>query len=90
MGKFRTTEERTAFDLCPRCGVRFLPADYPGALSRADNETEICSPCGTIEAMQQWTTNGMLIPVTGWPTKDADLDASAVSLIEQMSRITHG
>lgn len=40
--------------ICPRCG-HFLPNDmtpgaYPGALSRWDNETEICSRCGQQEA----------------------------------------
>jgi len=33
---------------CPRCGQ-----DYVGfpALSRVDNKTEICSPCGTEEGL---------------------------------------
>lgn len=39
---------------CPRCGGG-VPNDthkgeYPGALSRLDNETYICSDCGTNEA----------------------------------------
>jgi rRNA maturation protein Nop10 len=34
---------------CPRCGGK-LPIGYPGALSRRDNKTEICSDCGMIEA----------------------------------------
>ncbi len=38
---------------CPRCGG-FIPNSnnigaYPGALSRYDNETEVCSPCGQAE-----------------------------------------
>ena len=37
------------FEFCPRCGGR-LP-NHPGALSRVDNATEICSDCGTEEAM---------------------------------------
>ena len=45
---------------CPRCGDP-LPQRYPGALSRADNKTEICSPCGTDEAF------GGLTPVSEWP-----------------------
>jgi ribosomal protein S27AE len=34
---------------CPRCG-----RDYQGypALSRLDNKTEVCSPCGTDEALR--------------------------------------
>lgn len=40
---------------CPRCGG-FIPnfehrGEYPGAVSRVDNMTEICSPCGTDEAL---------------------------------------
>ena len=37
---------------CPRCGGYY--ADFP-ALSRVDNETSICSPCGTEEAIQDFT-----------------------------------
>ena len=45
---------------CPRCGGG-IPNDYyrgqyPGAISRVDNETEICSGCGTDEAMEQFMT----------------------------------
>jgi len=40
--------------MCPSCGG-FIPrnerpGEYPGALSRRDNETEICSACGQDEA----------------------------------------
>jgi len=38
---------------CPRCGGYIPnnadPGAYPGALSRFEDETEICSPCGTAE-----------------------------------------
>ncbi|KKN53354.1 hypothetical protein LCGC14_0603240 [marine sediment metagenome] len=34
--------------LCPRCGAFFNGFT---ALSRRDNKTNICSPCGTDEAM---------------------------------------
>ena len=36
---------------CPRCGKE--TTDYP-AISREDNQTEICSQCGTDEAMANW------------------------------------
>lgn len=36
---------------CPRCGKE--TTDYP-ALSRTDNKTNICSQCGTDEAMENW------------------------------------
>jgi predicted RNA-binding Zn-ribbon protein involved in translation (DUF1610 family) len=40
---------------CPSCGG-FIPNNespgaYPGAISRKDNQTEICSNCGTMEAL---------------------------------------
>lgn len=35
---------------CPRCGKVYL--DYP-AISRKDNETEICPECGLAEALLQ-------------------------------------
>jgi len=47
-------EFRTDFDLlrqCPRCQRQALPLGYPGALSRADNKTEVCSPCGQVEGL---------------------------------------
>lgn len=40
--------------LCPRCKLNFLPIGYPGALSRVDNETEICSECGQDEGLQDF------------------------------------
>lgn len=43
---------------CPRCGGSIPnndnPGAYPGALSRVDNKTEICSDCGTMEAMDNY------------------------------------
>lgn len=39
---------------CPRCKGPIPSAqhegEFPGALSRLDNETEICSSCGVAEA----------------------------------------
>lgn len=44
---------------CPRCGFPVPNAEhageYPGALSRYDNETYVCSDCGRWEAMTQFT-----------------------------------
>jgi len=47
---------------CPRCGGG-VPNDvqrgvYPGALSRYDNATYICSSCGTAEALWQYAHQG--------------------------------
>lgn len=45
------------WNTCPKCGG-FIPSDmhvgrYVGALSRWDNKTEVCSDCGSREAMLQ-------------------------------------
>jgi len=44
--------------ICPRCGGAVPNYDdkgrYPGALSRTDNHTEICSRCGTMEALENF------------------------------------
>ncbi len=44
-----------SFPVCPSCNG-FIPNNdtpgaYPGALSRKDNKTEICSSCGVKEAL---------------------------------------
>lgn len=46
---------------CPRCGM--VKEGYP-ALSRTDNETDICSECGLTEALEQWS--GFLKPQSEW------------------------
>lgn len=43
------------FPVCPKCSG-YIPSNenpgaYPGAISRADNKTEICSACGIAEAI---------------------------------------
>ena len=49
---------------CPRClGV----IDTFPALSRTDNETNICSPCGQQEAMEDYFSGGCK-PISKWPT----------------------
>lgn len=49
---------------CPRCGGavpnEMHRGEYPGALSRFDNETMICSDCGTQEAFGA----GHMIPLS--------------------------
>jgi hypothetical protein len=38
--------------MCPRCHRSLLKADLAqNALSRLDNDTYVCSPCGTDEAI---------------------------------------
>jgi hypothetical protein len=50
--------------ICPRC-MGYIPnaefaGMYPGALSRTDNKTEICSECGQMEALEDYSGNGPL------------------------------
>lgn len=51
---------------CPRCGGAVpneaFKGEYPGALSRFDNQTYVCSDCGTSEAMFQFVNRGMPLP----------------------------
>lgn len=46
------------YPVCPICGGYIpnnkTPGAYVGALSRRDNKTEICSQCGTDEAMEDF------------------------------------
>lgn len=61
----------TAKPQCPRCG-HYIPNDkepgaYPGALSRTDNKTEICSACGLEEAMQEFQAGyAAMLPQSEW------------------------
>lgn len=54
--------------VCPRC-EGFIPSNltpgrYPGAISRIDNKTEICSDCGREEALSVQALEA-LWPVSG-------------------------
>jgi RNA polymerase subunit RPABC4/transcription elongation factor Spt4 len=70
IGNFRTDYTEALY--CPRCAVRLLPFGYPGALSRVDNKTEICSECGQEEALSQWA-GFTLGPTESWPIKKVGL-----------------
>ena len=50
---------------CPRCGKNY--DGYP-ALSRIDNATNICPPCGTAEALEDFA-GVPLIPKSAWAVK---------------------
>lgn len=59
--------------VCPRCGG-YIPSNenpgvYMGAMSRVDNRTEICSACGTEEALQQFASQSAsgATPIEEWP-----------------------
>jgi hypothetical protein len=56
--------------ICPRCKTDWIPNNaqpgkYPGAISRADNKTEICSACGEDEALKDYFDGGCE-PVEDW------------------------
>lgn len=62
--------------ICPRCNLNQIPNNetpgkYPGALSRVDNKTEICSACGTDEAAR-YLLNRKHIKIDKWPVKQED------------------
>lgn len=44
--------------ICPSCSGYIpnnkTPGAYAGAISRRDNKTEICSACGTMEALEDF------------------------------------
>ena len=77
---------------CPRCG-HLIPNDdepgaYPGAMSRADNTTEVCSICGTDEAFGTGP-----VPVNQWPITLPDsvyADAGARLQREQVLALLRG
>lgn len=57
--------------ICPRCNENFIPSNenpgkYPGAISRADDKTEICSMCGTEEAVEVYAAGGCTA-LSDWP-----------------------
>ncbi len=57
--------------MCPRCRVSLIPSNenwglYVGAISRADNKTEICSACGEDEGLKDFFEGGCE-PVSAWP-----------------------
>ena len=56
-------EVTTVPEICPRCKDSWIPNNmtpgaYPGALSRTDNKTYICSACGEEEAMEDFFGDG--------------------------------
>lgn len=67
-----TTMRKLPNHVCPRC-LGGIPNNedrgtYPGALSRTDNLTEICSECGVLEAIedQRGLGWGGALPQTQW------------------------
>jgi len=63
---------------CPRCGGyipnNVTPGAYPGAISRLDNRTEICSECGTQEALEDYFGGMSIKPMSEWAGLTPDLN----------------
>jgi hypothetical protein len=58
MAKSQTRKGFMEIKICPKCSGHIpnnkTPGAYPGAISRRDNKTEICSACGTMEALEDF------------------------------------
>lgn len=78
--------------ICPRCTLSLIPNNdspgaYPGAISRADNKTEICSACGADEALIQWMEN-FIAAVEDWPiTGLAPLTVALISEVAETMEV---
>lgn len=57
-----TTPTLTQTSRCARCSDEY-PTRF-AALSRTDNKRPVCSPCGRIEAVEQW--QGRLLAQADW------------------------
>lgn len=79
-------------EMCPRCESEYyipyaVPDDImkeavavdtlPPALSRTDNETWICSDCGTAEALEDYFSGGCAAK-SEWPV-DPDADSEKIA-----------
>jgi ribosomal protein L40E len=53
-------KKKNSEKICPRCGKNYC--GFP-AISRRDNKTEICSDCGTQEAMFDFQINSCSKPL---------------------------
>jgi hypothetical protein len=82
---------------CPRCD-HYIPSDenpgaYVGAISRTDNETEICSACGTAEALEEFLAE--IMPQEEWVKNRASVspefagDVLDIRKAEEMSSCAH-
>jgi hypothetical protein len=74
---------------CPRCGGMTpnneTPGAYEGAVSRYDNATEICSNCGSAEAVKQFAVGGYR--GDGW-SLDGDHSNWYIVMIEEIVAAT--
>lgn len=71
-------------ETCPRCNAR--PIGFP-AVSRWDNKTLVCGPCGTDEAMVQYG-GGTLKGPSEWPVTYLEI-TTAIEDASDKFRRTH-
>lgn len=80
---------RALAPICPRCDGYIpnndTPGAYPGALSRADNKTEVCSQCGYDEALNGQAT--IYMRFEGWknPPNEFETDLKEILNAETLS-----
>lgn len=74
---------------CPRCGGG-IPnnerrGEYPGALSRTDNDTYVCSQCGQDEAIETMM-DGAPMPQSEWKV-NADKPLPKVKITVRTTKV---
>lgn len=71
--------------VCPRClgyiPNNTIPGAYPGAISRIDNKTEVCSECGMEEAVVA------RIPIEQWPISVYDDPVATGAMRRYIARL---
>lgn len=76
--------------ICPRClgyiPNNEMPGAYIGAMSRTDNATEICSDCGTEEAMLDFA-RGEMPEQDRWPVSLFTDDVFAAARSRHIDRV---
>lgn len=68
---------------CPRCGEDYN--EFP-ALSRTDNKTEVCPPCGTAEAMEDFLGSGAM-PQEEWAVKNVAISREFARDVREMRSV---
>lgn len=73
----------TVSTTCPRCGADLANEPGGGALSRVDNATYICSPCGTAEALYN-----LVSPMRDLPPLDEPIAGTVQSLTRSLHAVS--
>jgi len=73
--------------ICPRCKENELSDSKMNALSRRDNKTEICSPCGTAEALEDYSREEKITPTKDIEPDETSLDNALYLLKAQSHKV---